>query len=460
MIINKLYEHSINTPMRVAYTIDNNKITYKELYDKVKEYGEYLKREGNSPIIIYGHKSINTFISILSCIYSKRTYIPVDISIPIERIHSIIEQTNSSLILTDDNLNIDDINILSLDKLNIYTNNDIVDNNNDICYIIFTSGSTGIPKGVPITYNNLYSFINWICNIDYIKGYNNVLNQANFSFDLSVCDIYYSLYNGYTLYALNSTNYIDIDYIYSTIKNNNINLMVSTPTFVRMLLLEPLFNYNELPNLKSILFCGEVLDVSIVKKLYDRFPNLNIINAYGPTEATCFVCCTQINTDNILDDILPVGDLNNCNTNINIIDNKIILSGNQVFKGYLNKECIDTYFDTHDLGYIKDNKLYCIGRDDSQIKLNGYRIELQEIENVIEKLDYINNCVVISKKVDNKVKYIKAFITVNKDINIDEIYNYLNNKLPSYMIPKYIEILDNMPVNSNGKIDRKVLNNL
>lgn len=458
MIINKIKEHSINNPDVVAYSIDGNKITYKELYERISIYGEYLKREGNSKVIVYGHKEIDMFISILSCIYAKRTYIPLDISIPTERIKSIINQSNSSLILTNYKLDIDNINILNLNELEQYKNNDIISNNNDICYIIFTSGSTGTPKGVPVTYNNLNNFIKWLTNIDYIKGYKNVLNQANFSFDLSVCDIYYSLYNGSTLNILNKTNYMDMDYIYKTVKNNNIDFMVCTPTFIRMCMLEPLFNSEKLPNLKAILFCGEVLEPSLVKKIYSRFNDINIINAYGPTEATCFVCATKITKDNLNDLVLPVGDILNPSTKIEIIDDEIVLSGESVFNGYLNLESDSyykkdniSYFNTHDLGYIENNKLYCKGRSDSQIKLNGYRIELQEIENVIEELEYIDDSVVLAHTLNNKVQYIKAFITLNKEIDIKEIYNELEKKLPSYMIPKIIKILDKMPVNNNGK---------
>lgn len=469
MIIKSIKRYAKYTPNVVAYNIDNNKITYKELYKRIEKYGELLKREGRGPIIVYGHKSIDTFVTILSCIYAKRTYIPIDIFTPIERIKTIIDSTKSNIIITDEELNIESINIYKLNDLEIFNNNNILDNNNQICYIIFTSGSTGVPKGVPISYDNLNNYIEWVNNLKYIDKheYNNVLNQASFSFDLSVCDIFISLYNGYTLNALNKATYTDLDYVYKTIKDNNISIIVSTPTFIKMCLLDPLFYESNYPFLKTFIFCGEVLEISLARKILEKFPNIEIVNAYGPTEATCFVCSTIITKKDLDKNILPVGDMNNTSTNIIINNGIILLSGPAVFNGYLNNDNnpfieLNTikYYNTNDIGYIEDNRLYCIGRADSQIKLNGYRIELLEIENKIKELNYITDCVVVAKKQDNQVKYIKAFITVNKDINTDEIYNYLKERIPIYMIPKYIEILDAMPTNNNGKIDRKKISEL
>ena len=460
-VFNKYYD-------RIAYKNNDSSITYSELWNSACKYADYLKRQGTSPVIIYGDKEIDMVVSIISCILAKRAYVPLGNCTPLSRLKKIIDITESSLIISNNKFDLD-IDSYKINELDIFKGYEINKIENDIIYIIFTSGSTGEPKGVPINEDNLLNFIDWISSFYPLSSYEeiNVLDQASFSFDLSVCDIFISLYNGYTLNALNKATYTDLDYVYKTIKDNNISIIVSTPTFIKMCLLDPLFYESNYPFLKTFIFCGEVLEISLARKILEKFPNIEIVNAYGPTEATCFVCSTIITKKDLDKNILPVGDMNNTSTNIIINNGTILLSGPAVFNGYLNSDNnpfieLNTikYYNTNDIGYIEDNRLYCIGRSDSQIKLNGYRIELLEIENKIKELNYITDCVVVAKKQDNQVKYIKAFITVNKDINTDEIYSYLKERIPIYMIPKYIEILDAMPTNNNGKIDRKKISEL
>lgn len=166
--------------------------------------------------------------------------------------------------------------------------------------------------------------------------------------------------------------------------------------------------------------------------------------------------------DNIL---LPVGDISNNACIIDIIDNEIVLKGKSVFNGYLGnikggyyKEGNLNCFKTGDIGYIENNLLYCVGRLDNQIKYKGYRIELSEIEYYLNSIKEINNSCCIAIKDNNIVKSIKAFIQVNTSITDIEIKDKLSKLIPNYMIPKTIIILDKLPINKNGKIDRKILN--
>ena len=240
-----------------------------------------------------------------------------------------------------------------------------------------------------------------------------------------------------------------------------------TPTFIRLCMLDESFNRQECPELRCIYSCGELLDKKTAQKLFVRFPNLKLINAYGPTEATSAVSGIVI-TEALLQSgqPLPVGDMRTNATEIVIDDGEIVLKGKSVSRGYLQgpdggffaEKGLQCYR-TGDLGYIRDGMLYCTGRRDSQVKYNGYRIELMDIENNIISIPGVQECAVIAKYTENNnVKTIKAFVaTEAAEFDSSYIRNELSKKIPGYMIPRTITVLDRLPVNKNGKIDRKAL---
>ena len=195
---------------KILYKINNEIITYQEAYDKVLALSNTLKKQGNSSVIVYGHKSISEFISILSCIVAKRCYIPIDLCTPINRIEEIITKTNTTLIIKNEDISINNIECLTVEELNnkYKQKKELYKQTNKNAYIIFTSGSTGNSKGVPITYNNLNHFIKWITSIKNFKKCSNlnILSQASYSFDLSVMDIYFSIYKHNTIIALNDNS--------------------------------------------------------------------------------------------------------------------------------------------------------------------------------------------------------------------------------------------------------------
>lgn len=463
-MIERIINHQQN---KIAYKINDLELSYTDLIDRAIKYGELLKKQGTSPVIIYGHKDIDVFVSIFACLHSGRAYIPIDLCTPIERIYKIIKCTNSSLILTSEKINISNIEILNINDLKKYkdcSNNEI---KNDIAYIIFTSGSTGDPKGVPITYSNLMNFIKWINTLSPLNEYKNinVLNQASFSFDLSVADIFYSISNGHTLIALDKDSQENYNNIFNKLYDNKINVLVVTPTFIKLCMVNKEFNSINYPAIKCIYFCGEQLEVSTVRNLFERFPKISIINAYGPTEATSAVSAVNITLDMLNNDLLPCGDTNNSATNIIIQNGEIILKGNSVFSGYLGnyiggfyKENDINCFKTGDIGFVKDDKLYCKGRKDSQIKYKGYRIELNDIENNLYKIKGVKQCAVVGKyQNEYKVKIIKAYIVLKEGYNLEDVKENLKKLIPPYMMPKVIIEMNSLPINCNGKIDRKQL---
>ncbi len=185
-----------------AYTIDDKSYSYKELYKFVCNIYHFLLKENREkkPVVVFGHKEIYMKATFIACSFAGMTYVPIDDSMPKERVEKIIKQVNPLLIIGK-NISKQKINEI-MNENNYKEINDIYLKPDDIYYIIFTSGSTGVPKGVKVTYKNLNSCINWLKNITRIKK-SVVLNQANFSFDLSVADLYLSLISGSEHFIIN-----------------------------------------------------------------------------------------------------------------------------------------------------------------------------------------------------------------------------------------------------------------
>lgn len=465
-----LSNQAINNSQRIAYKIENDCITYGELWKRASEISKKLSLQSSDPVIIYGHKSVNMIVSIISCIMAKRTYIPIETGTPEIRIKKIIKLSSAKLLIKNAPIDIDDIECTTLDSIanNHEHSDEQIVNQNKIAYIIFTSGSTGEPKGVPTSYDNLDNFISWISSIEEMKMLTKakVLNQASFCFDLSVADIFFSFANGHTLIGLSKQaqkNYTDI---FNVIKREKINFIVMTPSFGKLLMLDHDFNSENYKELQCMYFCGEPLEPMMAKKLKKRFPDSDIINAYGPTEATSAVSAIAVTEDMLDKDYLPVGNINTSACEIKIENGEIILKGKSVFGGYLGNvsggyftENEVNCYKTGDCGYIKDDMLFCRGRKDNQVKYMGYRIELGDIESNLLKIDGVSQATVIAKyKSDCKtVKMIKAFIVVENNKEVSIIKSELSKLVPEYMIPKIITILDEMPLNEHGKIDRKSL---
>lgn len=467
-MLNKILQNLKNYPDDECYQIRKNIYKNKDLYKYVCNIYDYvLKNNKNKkPIVVKGHKQIYMVASFLACSMAGFTYVPIDEYIPSEREEKILRQVNPDLIIDEKIENI-------MKKEHPKAIEKIYLKDEDIYYIIFTSGTTGEPKGVQITYRNLKSCMAWLEKICDVKQ-KTILNQANFSFDLSVADLYLPLLTRGKHYILEKDtlkNYIEL---FKELKESNAELMVVTPSFIDLLLIDKSFNKNLMPNLKEILFCGERLSENTVTRLWNRFENLKIINCYGPTECTFAVTSNVVKTNEKISIGIPKEDVK-----LYIVDNalhelkeneigEILISGESVGNGYLNEELNKDVFInfngekaylTGDLGYKSKEKFFCIGRKDRQVKYKGYRIELSEIETAINKLEFVEKAVVVAdlgedKKVNKIFAFIKQFEGNKKDVK--EIRKIIKNCLPDYMIP-VIRIVENFPLNVNGKIDEKKL---
>lgn len=479
----------------VVMVHNEERITYKYLWQSSNRLAGYLQqelKEDKSPLVVFGHKDPFMLICFLACVKSGRAYCPVDVTVPDNRVQSIIEAVDGKFVLAVEDISTDTKEVLSKQTMEEIIKDEkySIDSSeyvkaNDVYYIIFTSGSTGVPKGVQITSGNLSRFVDWALSLK--QEHQHVfINQAPFSFDLSVMDLYMALGSGSMLWSLDKEIQKNYSEMFSSLKNSNANVWVSTPSFVDLCLIDKMFTQELLPNLELFLFCGETLANKTVELLHQRFPHARVYNTYGPTEST--VAITEIEvTKEVLDmyNPLPVGKAKP-GTWLKIMQEgmevqpeqtgEIIIVGDTVSCGYYkNTENTKKAFFTMDIdgksypayrtgdrGYIKENQLFYKGRIDLQIKLHGYRMEIEDIEKNILKVKDIKSIVVLPNYEDNKVKSLTVYCVYDGDTSsrlktTQIIKQQLRELIPEYMIPKKFIFIDHMPTTNNGKVDRKKL---
>lgn len=488
-LIKRLEQTCLEKGDKTAIISNGIKLSFHDLWEQSNNLAAWLQKEHDDhrPVIVYGHKSPSMLVSFLACALSGHPYCPVDVSMPYVRIQDIINTIGDPLVLANEVFEAPDCTVISRELILEKSHEkgkvtEIETEDDETMYIIFTSGSSGKPKGVEISSDNLNRFTRWskeFFQADNDSEDGNIMNQAPFSFDLSVMDTYSALVSGKTLCLLDKDRQKEVHSILSFLKEMNIGYTVSTPSFINMLLADKGFNENNYPNIKQFLFCGETLSKETAKALMTRFPKSKIINTYGPTESTVAVTSVEIKKEHLDDHHgLPIGKPKP-GTYVYIENEEIIISGDTVGKGYYkdekkteaafftdNKTGMRCYR-TGDKGYIEGGMLYYSGRMDNQIKLHGYRIELGDIEVNLIQVDGIEDAVVLPKKKDGQIKSLTAFVTGSVPCQSDGdfaaskyIKSFLTEKLPHYMIPKKIKFIDEMPLTNNGKKDRKRLEEL
>lgn len=486
---------------RTAFVYKGEKLSYNDLNSNSDAFAAYIMEklsDEKRPVLIYGNKE-NEFPSLMfGATKSGRAYIPVDISFPLDRLYVIIEESKPELLinLTETELEGNFLNREDIQEIfKNYRGKEIDENQvckgNDDVYILFTSGSTGKPKGVRISADNLESFTDWFS--EYSKETDkeaNMLNCVSYSFDLSVAPLYIGLNNGKTLKSIGKKEMESAVSAFEEIRKSEIETFVATPSLCEILLSFDDFNGEVLSKLKRFVFSGEVLPVSVAARLMKRFKNARIINGYGPTEGTVFISASTVDEEMVNSSKpLHVGHIMT-GARLRIVDSEIrdvkdgekgeiIISGKSISKGYLNNkeqtekaffEDTETGFRgyrTGDIGYLDENGfINFMGRKDFQVKLHGYRIELEDIENNIRKVDNVASVAVLPVYKDDKVNALKAFITLSKKNDLSNLKNAaiikseLKKYIPEYMVPKFMVFMDELPRNNNGKLDRKKLKEL
>ena len=474
--------------MKNAFCVNDIFYSYKQLGEYISKIRFAIKELYLDDIHIglVANDDFETYASIFALWLEGKAYIPLHPNQPFDRCEEIIKQININTVLdsceTSRFLNYQVINSHSLSYKNDYLVNDVCIDENSLAYVLFTSGSTGIPKGVTISRENIGAFMDsfWDCGI-VIKEDDKCLQCFDLTFDVSVQCFLVPLTKGACVYTI-PHDQIKYSYVYGLLEDQHLTFGAMAPSMLRYL--KPYFEEINVPDMKYCILTGEASPIDLVHQWEKCIPRAEIYNFYGPTEVTIYCTYYKINRSGeikTLNGMLSIGKpMKNVKAIVideayNILSKgekgELCVSGDQVSPGYWNspeknaeaffeKEydgMIQRFYHTGDLCYSdSEGSLMLYGRLDSQAKIQGYRVELGEIEYHAREYLGGNNAVVITF-----INYIGntelALFIEGEKINTTSLIDYMKTKIPLYMIPTKIILEHEFPLNPNSKVDRRKL---
>lgn len=474
-------------PKSNAIYVDGKQYTYQQLWEIVDWIYHKIPTGETYPVIgIYCTGDLHTYASIIAVNLYGAAFVPLNTKFPETRNRKIVEQSNLSLILCSTQN--DDLNFIAngIEVIETKNGSNVIPpkifekftykkTEQPIAYILFTSGTTGIPKGVPVSHSNVNHFFNFfLSNYDFNEQ-DRFLQVYELTFDVSVFSFFMPLMVGACCYVLPDKG-VKIFKIADYLKKFDITVISMVPTTLRYL--APYFNELSFPALRYSFFSGDALFHELAVKWNGSLPNGKIHNFYGPTETT--IVCTRYvfdeerSAEESVNGIVPLGKMFEGMGFILVDENnqlvnkgELCISGTQVISGYLNNSDDDRFFIHNQIRYYKTGDIVSVnkhgnlvfyGRTDSQVKINGYRIELMELEHVISKITN-TSVTVLCKPAENGLNKLIAYIEA-KTINEHALKEKLNSILPAYMIPQQYVAVEKFVLNTNGKVDKKLLENI
>jgi len=493
-IIEIFREKVAENPNAKAVVCLDQELTYLELEQRSNQLAHFLLEQGTggeSPVVVCMDRSVEMLVAIWAIFKSGGAYLPIDPDYPVARIKQLVQDSQSKVLLTNA------VRLTQLDAINelsvIAIDQDweqiaqlevspppVKVSMGDLAYIIYTSGSTGIPKGVMIEHegmlNHLYEMIKEL----EMDSMSRMLQNASPSFDISIWQFLATQLTGGTTIVYPKSLVLQVDqFIKHWIKDQLTHVQL-VPSYLSLLYAEPGFLDLEFSRLKYLIVTGEATPKKLVTIWFKHFPDIPVINAYGPAEASDDITLA-IMTELPKEDLLPIGKVVQ-NMKVYVFNQwmqlcpvgvlgEIGVAGIGLGRGYMNlpertaKSFVSNPFEqeglmykTGDIGYwLPNGELVFIGRADNQVKINGHRIELGEIRTAISQSGLTEEGVVVVKTDDRGTKRLVAYVVAVGEFPKEKMEAYLAARLPRYMIPNTWVQLEAMPLSPNGKIDRKAL---
>ncbi|WP_208341649.1 polyketide synthase [Aetokthonos hydrillicola] len=494
--IHQLFEEQVeNTPDAIAVILEEDHLTYHELNDRANKLAHYLQSLGVESGMLVGiclERSLEMIVALLGILKVGGVYVPLDPAYPQDRLEWMLTDTQASVLLTQsrllDRLPPHQSQIVCLEtgwgtdqsdpvpSLNVPISPDAP------AYINYTSGSTGRPKGIAIPHQAVLRLV-FGTNYTPLNSSQVWMQLAPISFDAATLEIWGPLLHGGQCVLYPGNGLPDPNDLKEVIQRHGVTSMWITGALFNTIITEA---PDALRSVKEILTGGEALSVPHIRKAQEQLPETQFVNGYGPTESTTFTCCYRIPRP-LPEGIssIPIGRPIG-NTQIYILDKhlrpvpvgivgELYIGGAGLAIGYINRPDLTKerfipnpfsddadarLYKTGDLvRYLPDGNVEFIGRGDNQVKIRGYRIELGEIEAALSQHPSVQDVIVLAYEKTPGNKQLVAYVTPTADqaINISETKDYLKQRLPEYMVPSTIMLLDKIPLTPNGKADRNSL---
>jgi amino acid adenylation domain-containing protein len=479
-------------PGATALVSGSEKLTYQELSRRADQCARRLAALGVTERSFVGiciERSFGAIVGALAILKCGAAYVPVDHQYPGERIRFMLQDAGVVATLTRSTMGPEVLRELvrpvHIDEASDFDHHqepglpaELASSSS--AYVMYTSGTCGVPKGAEIPHSGVTRLV-WRSNYLQLDSTDVLLHHSTCSFDAATFEIWAALLNGCTL-VLYPRPTLDLDALGSVIRSHGVTTLLLTTSVFHLVAEQRL---ESLGPLKQLVIGGDVLQAKAVKKALRRHPHLRIINGYGPTENTTFTCCHVITRETELGETVPIGKAIS-GTNVFVLDadlrrvqvgevGELYTNGLGMAKGYVKRDALTrerfvtcpfpetgpVFYKTGDLvRQDPDGNLHFIGRADNQVKIRGFRIEPGEVEHALNLRPDVADTVVLAETAASGEKYLAAYVKVadpRSGLDARDVRRYLAARLPPYMVPTAIHLVEEFPLTHNGKVDRRRL---